>query len=123
METPPAHRVDEVEKTPELITEHKENENALTDSPIESVSPASEHVTAKTWIVIFVSIACYLQYTNLTSVEDPVINVRSQLLASSNDCCYAKHTCRQVWKSKFGILDEYAPLSLRGRCGPVLMIA
>jgi len=46
----------EVEKTPELIAEHKEKEKALTDSPVESVSPASEHVTAKTWIVIFVSI-------------------------------------------------------------------
>jgi hypothetical protein len=56
MESQPVHRVDEVEKTPELIAEHNENEKALTDSPVESVVPDSEHVTAKTWIVIFVSI-------------------------------------------------------------------
>ena len=35
---------------------HHENEKALSDSPVESVNPDAEHVTAKTWLVIFVSL-------------------------------------------------------------------
>lgn len=37
------------------VIQHQENEKDLAESPVESVSPASDHVTAKTWIVIFVS--------------------------------------------------------------------
>ncbi|KAH6672054.1 fungal trichothecene efflux pump [Halenospora varia] len=40
----------------DVITEHRENEKDVssTQSPVESVTPAAEHVTAKTWIVIFI---------------------------------------------------------------------
>lgn len=51
---------DETSSTkPGDMIQHHENEKELTDSPVESISPVAEHVTAKTWIVIFVGF--YLQ--------------------------------------------------------------
>jgi hypothetical protein len=54
METPQVPHADEVPKSPDLITEHHDNEKELTDSPVEYVDLASDHVTAKAWLVIFV---------------------------------------------------------------------
>lgn len=40
-----------------IATSQVENEKSLGDSsPEESVTPAPEHVTLKTWLVIFVSL-------------------------------------------------------------------
>lgn len=54
----------------DVITEHQENEKDVssTQSPVESVTPAAEHVTAKTWIVIFVS-ALKNEFENLGEME------------------------------------------------------
>jgi len=41
-------------KTDDII-DLQEKEKADTESPIESIVPLAEHVTAKTWLVIFVS--------------------------------------------------------------------
>lgn len=55
METQTIERDDTSSTKPGDMIQHHENEKELTESPIESVSPDPEHVTAKTWIVIFVS--------------------------------------------------------------------
>ncbi|KAF4633722.1 hypothetical protein G7Y89_g4392 [Cudoniella acicularis] len=54
MENHSASQQDESSKT-DVIVEHQENEKEIssTQSPVESVTPAAGHVTAKTWIVIF----------------------------------------------------------------------
>lgn len=55
METQTMERDDTSSTKTGDIIQHHENEKGLTESPVELVSPVAEHVTAKTWIVIFVS--------------------------------------------------------------------
>lgn len=45
-----------IQKADVNAIEVQQNEKAFTDTPAESVVPAAEHVTAKTWVVIFVSL-------------------------------------------------------------------
>jgi hypothetical protein len=59
METQMIERDETSSTKPGDMIQHHENEKELTDSPVESISPVAEHVTAKTWIVIFVGF--YLQ--------------------------------------------------------------
>jgi hypothetical protein len=55
METQTIERDDTSSTKPGDTIQHHENEKELIESPVESISPAPEHVTAKTWIVILVS--------------------------------------------------------------------
>jgi hypothetical protein len=52
-ETHPEHSIPQ--KSDVDTIELQQNEKAITESPVESVEPIAEHVTAKTWLVIFVS--------------------------------------------------------------------
>ena len=50
------HEQDDPTKSGDVISSQIENEKPLSESPVESITPEADHVTAKTWLVIFVSL-------------------------------------------------------------------
>jgi hypothetical protein len=92
------------------IVQHQENEKSLTESPVESVNPSAEHVTAKTWLVIFVSflLSDKRKHKVLTMQNSgPLLDFRSQFLACSNNSRYGEQTFCKVRRRNICILDEY----------------
>lgn len=102
-------KTDERTKAEDVITEHKENGNSLTDSPEESVIHPPEHVTAKTWLVIFVCGRTSAPYAHpvLTLMADIVLNIRLVVLACADYWCDASWNSCQIRGSNCCILDGY----------------
>lgn len=66
MEQPPQPTAEPEHDAPQKLEEIdtieiQQNEKANSDSAVESIEPAAEHVTAKTWLVIFVGFSAVIE--------------------------------------------------------------